>query len=232
MSRRRFVAPVLATALALACVGFAVADVPPPEPVPQPAPAPAPTPVPTPTSIPHGQKDISKAPAGTYTLDPNHVGLIARVSHLDFSYSVFRFGAVHATLDWAYPDVAHSKLSVAVETASIETNVPNFAEQLAGAQYLNSAAFPEASFVSTAFHRIDATHGKVDGNFTLLGKTKPVTFDVTLVGAGVGFAGGPVIGHVIGVHAETRINPQDYGMSPFFTVPIEIVVDTEFDKKS
>ena len=186
----------------------------------------------TPAQIPHGHKDIAFAPSGTYTLDPNHVGMIARVSHLDFSYSVFRFGKVSATLRWDHDVPTRSNLTAAVETASIESNVPGFAQQLAGDQYLKSAAYPQATFVSTAFHQTDASHGRVDGKLSLMGKTVPATFDVTLVGAGPGFAGGPVMGHVIGIHAETAINPQDFGMmSPFFTEPIALVIDTEFDLK-
>ena len=60
------------------------------------------------------------------------------------------------------------------------------------------------------------------GQFTLMGKTVPLTFDVTLVGAGPGFAGGPTMGHVIGIHAEGAINPQDFGLPVFFKEPIQI----------
>src|SRR5512135_3581140 len=97
-----------------------------------------------PMQLPHGQKDISLAPSGSYTLDPNHVGVIARVSHLGFSYSVFRFGRVEAALSWNHEEPEHSKLTAQVETASIETNVPKFAEQLAGDEYLKSSKYPEA----------------------------------------------------------------------------------------
>lgn len=106
---------------------------------------------------------------------------------------------------------------------------PGFAAQLAGHDYLDAADFPEARFVSTAFRQSDATHGKVDGNFTLKGKTVPMTFDVTL--AGPGFAGGPAMGHVIGIHAEGAIDPSQFNMGPFFTEPIQLVIDTEFDHK-
>ncbi|HEX4535175.1 MAG TPA: YceI family protein [Rhizomicrobium sp.] len=185
---------------------------------------------PAPQSLPHGQKDYKAAPAGTYTLDPNHVGVIARVSHMGFSLSVFRFGDVKATLQWDPANIANDKLNATVQTASVESNVQGFSEELQGDKYLNTAKFPTATFVSTAFHKTDATHGKVDGMFTLLGKTKPVTFDVTLIGAGAGFAGGPTLGHVMGIHAEGTINPQDYGMSAFFQEPIQLAIDTEFDK--
>jgi polyisoprenoid-binding protein YceI len=184
-----------------------------------------------PMQIPHGQKDISKVPSGTYSLDPNHVGVIARVSHLGFSYSVFRFGRVTGTLQWDHDAPTRSKLTAAVETGSIESNVAGFATQLQGTQYLKSASYPQASFASTSFHQTDATHGRVDGRFTLMGKTEPVTFDVSLVGAGPGFAGGPVIGHVIGVHAETAIKPQDFGLPAIFDEPIALTIDTEFDLK-
>jgi polyisoprenoid-binding protein YceI len=188
---------------------------------------PAPT---VPKVLPHGGHDIAKVSSGTYTLDTNHVGVIARVSHLGFSFSVFRFDRAKAMLSWDAPAPAKSTLSASVETNSIATNVPGFAAELSGDGYLKSAAFPEASFVSTSFHRTDATHGKVDGNFTLMGKTVPVTFRATLVGAGHGFAGGPVMGDVIGAHAETKIRPQDFGLPALFDQPIEIVIDTEFDK--
>lgn len=183
-----------------------------------------------PPAIPHGTQDYRNADAGTYRLDPNHTAVLARVSHLGFSFSVFRFGRTQATLQWNPDDPVKCHLTAKVETASIATPVKGFARLLSGNAYLKSAQFPEATFVSTAFHRTDATHGTVDGNFTLMGVTKPVTFHVTLIGAGPGFAGGPVMGHVIGVHAETSIDPQDYALGPFLTAPIAISVDTEFDK--
>jgi polyisoprenoid-binding protein YceI len=186
---------------------------------------------PMPAFIPRGQKDFHLAIAGTYTLDPNHVAVIARVSHLGFSVSVFRFGKAEGTLDWNPKAVAKSTLTAKVETSSIESNVPGFAEELAGDDYLKAAKYPDATFVSTAFRQKDAMHGKVDGRFTLMGKTVPVTFDVTLVGAGPGFAGAPVIGHVIGIHAETAIHPRDFGLPAIFDKPIQLVIDTEFDNK-
>lgn len=170
-------------------------------------------------------QDLSLATAGRYEADVAHTAVLARVSHIGYSYSVFRFGTAGATLTWDPAKPEASTLTASVDTASIQTPVEGFAKELSGAGYLNSAAFPKATFVSTAFHRTDATHGKVEGQFTLLGKTKPVVFDVELVGAGKGF-GAPRLG----VHATGWINPQDYGLPPFFADPIQIVIDAEFAK--
>jgi polyisoprenoid-binding protein YceI len=173
-----------------------------------------------------GGQVLADARAGTYTIDPDHMAVLARVQHIGYSWLVFRFDKVSGKLGWDPAAPEKSTLSVAVQTASITSNVKDFGTQLAGDDYLKSAKFPEATFVSTAFHRIDATHGKVEGQFTLMGTTRPVTFDVELVGAGKGWADRPRLG----VHAVARIVPQDYGFPALFGNTIEIAVDTEFER--
>ena len=179
-----------------------------------------------PPQVTCGSPDLSAITAGSYKLDAGHAAVLARVSHIGYSRSVFRFDTVAGELTWDPASLAKTKLTTTVQTGSITSNVPGFAAELAGDKYLNAKAFPEATFVSTTFRRIDATHGKVDGQFTLLGKTKPVTFDVALVGAGKGF-GRPRLG----VSVTGTIDPQDYGLSPFFVVPIDLVIDVEFEKQ-
>lgn len=74
-----------------------------------------------------------------------------------------------------------------------------------------------------AIPAIDPTHGKVDGQFTLKGKTAPLAFDVELMGAGKGF------GHPrIGIKATTKIDPRALGLSPLLGASILLVVDAEF----
>ena len=76
-----------------------------------------------------------------------------------------------------------------------------------------------------------STYSNVDGTFTLKGKSAKASFAVTLIGAGPGFAGGPDMGHVIGIHAEGWIDPKVFDIGPFFKDPIQLVIDTEFDHK-
>ncbi|HEY2613515.1 MAG TPA: YceI family protein [Reyranella sp.] len=173
-----------------------------------------------------GEPDYKQATAGTYTLDPDHAAVIARVSHIGYSYSIFRFDRLSATLAWDPANTAAGSLSAKVETASIASSVKGFGDQLAGDEFLKSKAFPEATFVSTAFRQTSARSGNVDGTFSLMGKTRPVTFDVELVGAGKGFAGQPRIG----MTARTRINPVDFGLPQLLGDAIEIVVDAEFQR--
>ena len=173
-----------------------------------------------------GEADYKQAPAGTYAIDPDHASVIARVSHLRYSWSIFRFERVSGTLNWDPVNTAGSSLTAKVETASITSNVKGFAQELGGDNFLKSAAFPAATFVSTAFRQMSSRRGKVDGQLTLMGKTKPVTFDIELVGAGKGFADRPRIG----VNARASINPVDFGLPPLLGDAIEIVVDAEFQR--
>jgi polyisoprenoid-binding protein YceI len=175
-----------------------------------------------------GARDAALASAGAYALDPDHTAVLAQVSHIGYSLSVFRFDRTEGTLGWDPAHPGASTLSVSVDTASIATPVAGFAAELTGPLYLKSAAFPEASFVSTAFHPIDATHGRVDGAFTLMGKTVPLTFDVELLGAGKGFMGHPRIG----IEARGRIETADFGLSPLLGPSIRLVIDAEFARTS
>lgn len=175
-----------------------------------------------------GERDYRLAPAGGYALDPAHTAVVAKVPHIGYSLSVFRFDKADGTLTWNPARPEASSLEVSVDTASISTPVPGFATQLAGAGYLKSAAFPKATFVSAHFRQIDPSHGVVDGQFTLMGKTVPLALDVELIGAGKGFMGHPRIG----VEATARINPQNFGISPMLGDSIQLVIDAEFAKAS
>ncbi len=173
------------------------------------------------------QADPNAAAAGAYTLDINHTAVVARVPHQNFSFEIFRFTPTAGTLTWNPASAAANQVNVTVSTASIQTPVEGFAQELQGARYLNAQRFPEATFVSTAFRQVDATHAQVDGNFTFKGVTKQITFDVELIGAGRGQGGATVIGF----HATATINNADYDFPGFIRGNTQIVIDAEFQKR-
>lgn len=166
------------------------------------------------------------AVAGKYVIDPKHTGLVARVPHMGFSFSIFRFQTVAGTLAWDPANPKADKLAVTVDAKSITTGpVEGFSEELTNEKYLNAAKFPTMTFTSTAFHPQSPTHGTVEGDLTVMGVTRHVVFDATLVGAGKGFRG-----PVIGVTAKTMLDPKGLGLPAFFAAPIELDIDTEFDQ--
>jgi polyisoprenoid-binding protein YceI len=175
-------------------------------------------------------KNPTVAAAGAYKLDMAHTSVVARVPHGNgFSFSTFRFGTVAGTLSWDPAKIEDSKVDVTVDTNSIMTPVPGFAAELSGDMYLKSAAFPKAEFVSTSIQRTGPTKGLIVGNLTFMGKTKPMTIEAELVGAGKSMRGVPTVGFT----GVAKMKRSDYGFS--FLVPligddIELVIDTEFNK--
>jgi len=178
--------------------------------------------------MPTPSKDYRAAPAGANALDQSHTAIIVYVSHVGFSYEAFRFLAASGKLRWNPADPAADALQVSVDPKSIATADAgmDFSGELAGAKFLDVAKFPTATFVSRRFRPIDATHGKVDGDLTIMGVTRPAVFDVTLVGAGNEFGR-----QTLGIHAQSEIAPNAYGLpQPFFGAPIRLVIDAEFHK--
>src|SRR5882672_3882003 len=82
-----------------------------------------------------GEADYKQAPAGTYSIDPEHASVVARVSHLRYSWSIFRFDRVSGTLKWDPVNPANSSITAKVETASITSNVKDFAQELSGNKF-------------------------------------------------------------------------------------------------
>lgn len=173
-------------------------------------------------------KDPASAIAGAYKLDINHASVIARIGHAGgFSFSTVRFGVKEATLDWNPANVAGSKLNVVVDTTPRYDPI-KYGQDPAGPNLLNVAAFPTATFVSTSIQVTGATTGKINGNLTLLGVTKPVTIDASLVGAGKTGRGVPTIGFT----GTMNIKRSDFG-STFaagaISDAITLVLDGEFN---
>jgi polyisoprenoid-binding protein YceI len=183
-----------------------------------------------PRAAPMSSKDPAAAAAGDYKLDTNHTTVNARVGHMNtFSYSNFRFGTVSGTMSWDPARIENSKVDVTVETASIKTPVPKFAEELAGDKFLNSVKFPTAHFVSTSIKRTGPTTGQIIGEMTFMGQTKPMTINAEMVGAGKSMRGSPVVGFT----GAARMKRSDFGFTaniPIISDDIELMIDTEFDK--
>jgi polyisoprenoid-binding protein YceI len=131
------------------------------------------------------------APAATYALDKTHASLTWKGLHQGLSWYAARFTNFDITVDFNEADVSKSKVTASVDVKSIETdfaktrpagNTTDFNAELGGERFLNAVKFPQATFASTSITKTGDKTGKMVGNLTFLGISKPVTFDVTYVG--------------------------------------------------
>jgi len=126
-------------------------------------------------------------PAGEYELEKTHASLTWQIKHLGLSNYTARFASYDATINLNPADPTKSSVTVTIDPKSVRTDFPfpekeNF-DAVIAEKFLQAGAHPTITFQSTGLTATGATTGKMTGNLTLLGVTKPVTLDVTLNGA-------------------------------------------------
>jgi polyisoprenoid-binding protein YceI len=160
---------------------------------------------------------MAQAPAGTYVVDKPHASIVWKGLHQGLSWYVARFTNFDITVDFNETDVSKSKVSATVDVKSVETdyaktrpagNTTDFNSDLADERFLNSAKFPKATFKSTSITKTGDKAGKMTGDITLFGVTKPVTFDVVYVGDR---QDARTQKHKIGFQAVGSIKRSDFG---------------------
>lgn len=171
-----------------------------------------------------GLADPATAAPGVYELDPRHTSVIWKVSHLGFSYFVGRFDTASGQLDYNPANPVKSTVKVTIDPLSLYTNVPDFAKELTGPDWLNAAKGP-ITFVSTEATLTGGTAGTVSGDLTLNGVTRKVTFEVGFIGAGHNdFAQA----EAIGFSGKTTIKRSDFGITKLIpAVGDEVLIEFE-----
>ena len=174
-------------------------------------------------------KVVADMPSGHYVIDKTHASLTAKISHLGFSNYTFRFNGLDASFDFDASKPTAAKVTASVDPASIDTGSVPFNKELSGDKWLNAVKFPTISFKSTGLTLTGPTTGKLTGDLTFLGVTKPVTLDLSWYGFGPGFTGGTRTGF----SATTSIKRTDFGFStyvPLIGDQVDLAIEAEFSK--
>ncbi|MDT3737374.1 MAG: YceI family protein [Denitratisoma sp.] len=114
----------------------------------------------------------------TYALDANHTFPRFSYSHFGFSKQVSRFNRTAGTvvLDKA---AKSGSVDVTIDMKSVDTGSEAFDKHIQGADFLDTANHPTATFKSTRVTFDGDRPVSVEGNLTIKGITKPVTLSVT-----------------------------------------------------
>lgn len=105
-------------------------------------------------------------------------------------------------------DILESRLHVEMDAASINTHDPKRDAHLRSADFLNAEEFPHVIFTARSGEKINDSRGKLFGDLTIRGVTRPVTLDVEFLGE----AKAPW-SHNAGFSATTKINRKDWGLN-------------------
>ena len=148
--------------------------------------------------------------AADYVIDTEgaHASIEFRVSHLGYSFVAGRFNTFAGDFSFDESKIADSKVNVTINTTSVDSNHAERDKHLRSADFLNTAKFPEATFVSTSVD--DKGDGKfvLNGNFTFNGVTKPLAIDAKVIGEG----SDPWGGYRAGFTGSTEFALKDYNV--------------------
>ena len=172
-------------------------------------------------------------PAGTYVADRTHTNVLWTVSHFGTSNYIGRFSDIEATLVLDPTDPTKSKLTATIDPKSVDTNYPaddkDFNAEISGEMFFDAAKFDTIKFVSTKIETTGNDTGKVTGDLTFHGVTKPVTLDVKMNAA---LNPHPMTQKpVVGFSATGTIKRSDFGVTALVGPvgdDVKLTIETEF----
>ena len=118
------------------------------------------------------------AQSASYVVEPTHTFASFEIGHFGVSTNRGRFDKKEGKIELDKTGKA-GKVEVTIDIASINTGTPGFDKHLQSADFFNSAVHPTAKFVSTGMTFNGDKVAEIAGNFTLLGKTQPLTLKAT-----------------------------------------------------
>lgn len=159
-----------------------------------------------------GLASAAAAAPETYTLDPSHSQIVFSYSHLGFSTTTGMFSGFEGTIRFDAEDPAASSVEVAFPTASLITGWDERTAHFLTADFFGAEEAPEISFTSTAIEVTGEKTGKITGDLTINGITKPVVLEAEMTQMGEHpMAKAPWVGF----NATTTIARSDFDMGQF-----------------
>jgi polyisoprenoid-binding protein YceI len=146
----------------------------------------------------------------TWNIDPVHTSAEFKVKHMMISHVKGHFTKVTGVLVYDESDPTKSRVEAEIEAHSLETRESQRDAHLKSADFLHVEKFPTLLFKSSDIKVVGAGELEVDGDLTIHGVTRKVTFAVE----------GPTpptkdpSGNTrIGISAATKINRKDFDLT-------------------
>jgi polyisoprenoid-binding protein YceI len=145
--------------------------------------------------------------AGKWDIDAVHSEISFTVRHMMVSKVRGRFDKFTGTITTAQ-DPLQSTVTASVDLSSVNTGHPDRDNHIRSADFFHVEKHPTMTFQSTGVRR-DGDGFLLDGDLTLRGTTRPVTFKLEINGFGPDAYGGTRAGF----SATTEINRMDWGVA-------------------
>jgi|ERR1051326_4968985 polyisoprenoid-binding protein YceI len=171
-----------------------------------------------------------RAQTTNYTLDKNHSRLSFTATHFGISHVEGNFKNFDATLKTSKEDMSDAVIEMSADAATINTEVEMRDKDLRSSNWLDVEKFPKIIFKSSSFKPLGGKKYQLEGNISIHGITRFVSFDVTYNGK----ATNPMSKKTsVGFSVSGKLNRKDFvvGTEAFATVvgtDVDVKAEVEF----
>ena len=177
-----------------------------------------------------GFASVAFAAPTTLSVDASHSQPYFEIGHFGYSIQRGTFDKVEGTIV-VDAEKKTGSADVTIDVNSLNTGWAARDKHLKTADFFNVEKFPTMTFKSTSFKFDGDKLASVDGNFTLLGVTKPVTLTVSQFHCG----DHPMMKkYWCGAEASATIKRSDFGMTTFVPAvsdEVHLVIPVEAGKQ-
>jgi polyisoprenoid-binding protein YceI len=153
-------------------------------------------------------------------IDPSHTAVNFSVKHMMLSTVRGKLGKVRGQIELDPAQPEKGDLEVTVEVKGITTGDEKRDGHLASPDFFHAEKYPEIAFKSNAIFPKGDRHYTASGNLTIREITRPVSFDVELLGVVPNGQGG----QHLGAAATVTIDRSDFGLTWNMPVPNGVLV--------
>ena len=114
----------------------------------------------------------------TYGVDGSHTFPRFSYSHFGYSTQLSSFSKTSGKVVFD-AEAKKGSVDIVIDMKSVSTGFADFNEHIQGEDFLDTAKFPQATFISTKVIFQDDKPQFIEGQLTIKGVTKPVTLTVT-----------------------------------------------------
>ncbi len=152
--------------------------------------------------------NVTPVLSAQYNIDADHSAVSFRIKHLTISKVNGTFGDVAGTFSFTENEPETWQAEATIQMASVDTGNQKRDDHLRSDEFFDAAQFPTMTFKSTAIKMTSATEGKMFGELTLHGVTKPVELDLEYNGS----VKDPWGNERAGFSLTGKINRKDWGL--------------------
>lgn len=145
-----------------------------------------------------------------WNLDKFHSEIGFSVRHMMITNVKGQFKEFDAEIEADPEDLTDASIEFTIDTSSVDTNASDRDDHLRSADFFDVENHPNIVFKATDIKKKSDNKYDLTGDFTMIGVTKPVTFDIEFEGV----SKDPMSGdEAAGFTGSTTIQREDFGLT-------------------